>query len=156
MRFIANVILTVVSALWLGGIVALLMLVQHLFKHDRAIAVQAAPVMFVLFEKYQIGLAAIAIGTLLLARQRHWRFTLIPISLAAALAVASAAMLTPRIEHLRQAGQSGTPAFRSLHGASMALYSIEVALLLTMIVTQAWCVRNGAGSRNQTLTGEIA
>ena len=46
-------------SLWLGGLVTLFVCVVMLFKTDRAIATQAAPHLFLAFERYQLIVAAV-------------------------------------------------------------------------------------------------
>src|SRR3954453_1948798 len=56
-----SMLTTLAWALWFGGLVTLFTLVSVLFKQDRAVAVEAAPRMFATFERYQLGLAAVAL-----------------------------------------------------------------------------------------------
>jgi hypothetical protein len=72
MKWFISSIFLVAWALWLGGTVAILVLVQHLFKTDRDLAAQAAPQLFLTFEKYQLTLAAVVVSSLfgITARKR--------------------------------------------------------------------------------------
>ena len=127
--------LTIITwALWFGGGVALMIFVQRLFRYDRSVAVVAAPQLFLLFERYQLVLAAIAVPCAV-----GWRMRMRSASSSAfagllivcmAIAIASATWITPSIERLRVTGQSGSPEFRHLHGVSMLVYLTEFALLL--------------------------
>jgi heme/copper-type cytochrome/quinol oxidase subunit 1 len=49
--------------------------------------------------------------------------------LAAAIAVAQTSLITWRMDELREAGESGRSAFRTLHGVSMMLYFGTTILL---------------------------
>ena len=130
MKRLAAGILLIAWALWLGGAVATMLFVQRLFHNDRALAVLAAPQLFLFFEKYQIVLAASSIIGLVISRRRP-SVTLASLILTAAVAAGiSAFIITPGIEHLRLTGQQATAAFRRLHGISMLVYLLEVAVLL--------------------------
>src|SRR5437868_4635908 len=48
-------------ALWLGGLITLFLCVITLFHHNRSSAIDAAPVLFVNFERYQLILAALGL-----------------------------------------------------------------------------------------------
>jgi uncharacterized membrane protein YjjP (DUF1212 family) len=105
-----------------------------LFKVNRPLAVQAAPEIFNIFERYQIVLAGAA-----LLSTAIWRLTT-PRKLLTALfflfaaasvgTIISAAMISPKLHMIRMAGNSSGPDFRKLHGYSMIIYMAEAALLL--------------------------
>ena len=134
MRYGFAFLTTLAWALWLGGLMTLFLLVSHLFSADRATAVVAAPRMFLAFERYQILLAAVAlIATVAwrLTDQRGLITTLfVMFAVASVGAIVSASVITPKMEALRQAGQSSSPAFRALHGQSMIVFSLEAVALL--------------------------
>ena len=133
-RFFSTLAL-IAWALWLGGLVALFIFVQRLFAPEsRSIALEAAPRMFLVFEKYQLILAGISLLATFGWRLRHPSRRLGALFLLLALttcgAATSAGLITPRLEALRLADQTHTPQFRRLHGESMMVFSSEVLLLL--------------------------
>ncbi len=132
--------------MWFGGLAALFLFVTQLFAVDRAMAKQAAPQLFHVFEKYQILLAAVALlGTL------AWRvisgsarttmlFCLLGV---ASLAAACGPILTStRMNQLIAQDQSDTPEFRKLHGESMMIYSSELLLLLAAGLMLPWTLQD--------------
>jgi hypothetical protein len=134
MRWFTMMIAFLAWALWLGGMIALFVFVTTLFNGDRAIAVQAAPRMFVVFQKYQLILAAIELAAIVV-----WKSALpsklivaafIVFAAAALAAVAVSIWILPRMEQLRSMGESSSPEFGRLHGISMMLYLAEVLFLL--------------------------
>src|SRR5579862_8781395 len=48
-------------SLWFGGLAAIFLFAAALFAKDRETALKAAPIMFLIFEKYQILIAAAAL-----------------------------------------------------------------------------------------------
>jgi hypothetical protein len=144
MKWFISGILIIAWALWLGGAVATLLFVQKLFHNDRAIALLAAPQLFLAFERYQLVLAGLAVvGLLIGARRRLVPLVLLILS-AAVTATVSAVLVTPRIEQMRLAGQLDTATFRTFHGLSMLLYLIEVVLLLGAGIAMAQPTDNAA------------
>jgi hypothetical protein len=113
--------------LWLGGLVATFIFVVTLFHEDHDLAVQTAPKLFHVFERYQLILAAVLLGSTILLK-KTW--TSLLFLLTAAGAVVSPLFITPRIAALQQAGQTHTPLFAQLHGLSMLVYTADAALLL--------------------------
>jgi hypothetical protein len=134
MRYGLSLVTTLAWALWLGGLMALFFFVSHLFKVDRSTAIIAAPQIFAFFERYQLILAAIALLSVFVWRVKETRLLLSAIfacfALAAVGAVIVAAVITPPMERLRLAGESGGPEFRQLHGRAMMTFVAETALLL--------------------------
>lgn len=134
MRYGLALLIGLTWALWFGGLMALFLLVSHLFASDRPTAVLAAPRMFVAFARYQILLAAVALVATVAWRLTTPRALLTALfSLFAVAAVATvliASVITPKMERLRLAGESATPEFRRLHGQSMIAYVAEAAALL--------------------------
>jgi hypothetical protein len=121
-------------ALWLGGMIALFVFVTTLFNGDRAVAMQAAPRMFVVFQKYQLILAAIAlaatVGCRIAAPSKSIVAVFVFFAAAACSAAAVSIWILPRMEQLRSLGESSSPQFGRLHGESMMLYLAEMVLLL--------------------------
>src|SRR3954454_16367289 len=123
MRHLLSVLTSIAWALWLGGLITLFILVGRLFTTDRLIAVEAAPRMFVTFERYQLILAAIGLVAACAWRLvvQSGRITVIFTFLAVATvgAAVNSIVLTPRMEAIRMAGLSSGPEFKQLHGRSM-------------------------------------
>ena len=142
-RFIARALI-IAWALWFGGIVMLFLCAQALFIRfsDRQIAGAAASSLFLVFERYQLILAAIAIVAAViwrwLAPSRRKTAFFILLSVAAVAAVASAGIVTPRLEAMRLAGTTKQPAFAHLHGLSMILLTAEALVLLVAGLLWAW------------------
>ncbi|HVT90863.1 MAG TPA: hypothetical protein VHD56_18560 [Tepidisphaeraceae bacterium] len=119
-------------ALWLGGMVALLIFVTQLFATSRPVALQAAPVLFRTFAVYQlvVGAMACAAGTFLSVvtqRKCHAINGLVMVlALAAALVIR---MLTVKMLVLLEAGQSSGPEFLALHIKSNIAYTVAAGLL---------------------------
>ena len=134
LRTLLIIIATTAWALWLGGLVALFLFVQVLFTADRAIAIEAAPRMFSLFEKYQLVLAAVGLVATILWRivSKHVLVSAVFFLLALASfgAVAEPIFISGEMQKLRLAGESSGPRFKQLHGRSMMLYVGETAVLL--------------------------
>src|SRR4051794_3670218 len=61
MRRLTSIASLFAWSLWFGGTIALFVFVQALFRNDRAIAIQAAPQLFDVFQKYQLILAAVTL-----------------------------------------------------------------------------------------------
>jgi len=130
MKWFWNATWSIAWALWLGGVAAIMILVQRLFHFDRTVALAAAPQMFLVFEKYEVVLAIIAAVTLLVGEHRK---RIAPVALTAfgvLNAIVSAFVITPRIEFLRKAGLTDSTRFRALHGTSMTLYLVQMICLL--------------------------
>jgi hypothetical protein len=134
MRNVMAILCSVAGSLWFGGTMALFLFVSTLFSQDRPTALAAAPRMFLVFEKYQLVLAAVALLAAftwrILTPSRWITSVLVTLALAGAAAAMSAALVTPKMETIRAAGESSGPAFRRLHGISMMIYTFEAALLL--------------------------
>jgi hypothetical protein len=105
-----------------------------LFRTDRAVALQAAPLLFATFDRYQLALAAVAIVASAMWRLTTPRAALTALFslfvLAAIGTVTLAAIITPRMEALRSEGQSGSPEFMALHKRATTVYMAQAALLL--------------------------
>jgi hypothetical protein len=120
-------------ALWLGGLIALFIFVNVLFRRERSVAVQAAPMMFHAFEKYQLILGAVALvgAAALFMVTRSVRLGLVFSLLAVASigAVVSPVFITAKMEALRAEGMAGGSEFKKLHGRSMMVYVGDAAVL---------------------------
>src|SRR5437016_6134422 len=134
MRYGLSLLTSIAWALWFGGTIALFLFVGYLFSTERATAIVAAPRMFLVFERYQLILAAAALMT-----SAAWRL-LVPcgavtalftaFALSAVAVVFSATLIRPPMERLREAGESTGPQFARLHKTSVRVYSAEAVMLL--------------------------
>jgi hypothetical protein len=142
LRKLAACLVCIAWALWFGGLGALFLFVTRMFNVDRPIALKAAPIMFLVFERYQLPLAAAAlVGTVC------WRIlgasarvTVLFALLAAATvpAALSPMLITSKMEQLRLQGQSSSEQFKKLHGISMIVYSGQTLILLAAGLTLPW------------------
>jgi hypothetical protein len=135
MRSVIAFVAVIAWALWLGGLVTLLIFVLTLFHTDRTTALQAAPQMFVIFGKYQLILSAVGLISTFFWRvtiRSKWITSLFAIVAVCAMGGAVlSARIVPRMEEIRLAGQSHDSAeYKSLHGRSSIIYTSEAALLL--------------------------
>src|SRR2546422_4447679 len=121
-------------ALWLGGLITLFLCVITLFHHDRSLAANVAPKLFVNFERYQLILAAIALTSTVV-----WRITtknlllnllFLLLCLSSLGAIASPLYFSKQMEILREEGQTKSPRFETLHHQSEWVYTSEATLLL--------------------------
>ena len=134
MRYFASFVVTLAWSLWLGGMVALVLFVQTLFARNRTIALDAAPVLFVSFERVQLLFAAaVCVGTFcwwLLTRRRAVMVLFALFAVAAATAALSTTINTNPMERLRAEGRRESPEFKALHRRSTSMYMVNLALLL--------------------------
>jgi hypothetical protein len=134
MRYGLSLLTALAWALWFGGLITVFVLVTDLFKVDRPTAVIAAPRMFVRFERFELILAAVALLSAGVWRIRERRAALSILFTFLAVAtvglVINAAVITPKMEQIRVAGESSGPQFRKLHGQSMAVHSLQAMALL--------------------------
>src|SRR5687767_3591883 len=126
MRMILAMVTMVAWALWFGGSVAMFLFVQALFRNNRSVAIEAAPMIFRTFAIYQIVLAGVAVIGAGAWRSPTKRAALTVVVWLLALAsvgvVTTGALITPRMERMRMQGQSSAPEFRKMHGMSMVVY----------------------------------
>lgn len=152
---IAAGLVCVAWGLWFGGLGALFLFVTDLFTHDRPTALQAAPEMFLVWERYQLVIAAAAlvgaVGWRILAGSVRTTVIFSLLAIATVPAALSPILVTSRLERLREQGQSSSAEFRKLHGISMMVYTGETLLLLGAGVMLPWAMRDenkadGAGA----------
>lgn len=138
MRLLASIVATLSLALWLGGCIALFLFVQTLFTEDRSIAIQAAPRMFLVFAKYQLLVAAVALISTVawrIATGSRWVAAIFVLLAFATLAAAmNGAIITPKMEAIRLAGESGSDEFKKYHGISMIIYVAQTGVLLVATI----------------------
>jgi hypothetical protein len=134
-RFLATVI-TLLWALWFGGVLMLFIAVTSIFAtfHDRhELAGEAAAHIFRVFNAYQLALAAAAlIGTFIWyligpPRLKMGLFLLFALATFAACVITM--YIAPQIQLLQQQGLAHSPEFRHMHGYSMIAYLIEAVVL---------------------------
>ena len=134
MRYLASFVVTLAWALWLGGMVALVVFVQTLFARSRTVALDAAPLLFVAFERVQLLLAlAAVVGTFcwwLLARRRALLVLFGLLAVSGAIAAMSTTLNTAPMEQLRAQGLRESADFKRLHRRSTKMYMAEMVLLL--------------------------
>jgi hypothetical protein len=127
MRKLLHTAAQLLCGVWLGGLIALFIFVITLFHEDHALAVQAAPKLFAVFEKYQLLLAGAALVCVIPLQRLAVTGLLF---LAFFGAIASPLYITPRIVQLQVMQQTHTPQFARLHGDSMLIYTADAVLLL--------------------------
>jgi hypothetical protein len=134
MRSLFSILSTLAWSLWFGGLIAVFVIATGMFSRDRALALQANPAIFAIFERYQLIIGAAALICLL-----GWRiagggllvsaiFALL--ALAAAAAVIEPLAISSKMQQLVRDSQTDSPQFRKLHGYSMMLYCAEGGVLL--------------------------
>jgi hypothetical protein len=145
LRKIAAGLVCIAWGLWFGGLGSLFLFVTRLFAEDRPTALQAAPRMFLAFERYQLLLAMAALLGAVVWRvlARSVRVTVLFWMLAAASLPAALGpmFLTSRMEQLRVRGETSSPEFKKLHGESMIIYCAETLVLLAAGLTLPWAMR---------------
>lgn len=160
MRSTLTIIFCAALTLWLGGLVALFIFVQAMFNANRNVAVEAAPMLFNVFEKYQLILFAIAMVSviawrLIIGCSTAKRWIIVMVILAGSLAIVQTAFVSSRMTAIRDAGQSGDGEFRAefrrLHGYSMILYVSQTALLVIAACLLPTAISAEAGLRRQVL-----
>jgi hypothetical protein len=148
MRYFACLLAVLATALWLGGLVALFLFAPAVFKafgpDDRATAGKATSTMFVVFARYQLAVAGVALVGAFLGYLRRRSGLLVGLFVCFAIgtvgAVANNVLIVPRMEALRLAGESHSPEFRKLHGISMGVsLGITVAVFVAAILLPAAC-----------------
>jgi hypothetical protein len=152
MTRLAQIVATLALCLWLGGLIALFTFVSALFKHDRTIAVQAAPVLFDAFTVVQLFVAPIGLIALLawrtVVRSRRVSALIVLFGLCLASAAYVTLAIIPEMTSIRQAGQSGDSSrFKQLHGRSMIFYGSQtIALLIAAIMWPGAIAQRADGS----------
>lgn len=141
MNRIVSIALTLTLSLWAGSLVHLVLTVSSLFasfpKAQSSVALQAAPAVFWITERYHIALCLIVLLLLLAwSRLRRSRWILgmgVLAVLASVLVFVQAFGLSAKMEALRGQGLSGGPEFTRLHRLSSTQYMIQAALVLASL-----------------------
>jgi len=148
MRYLVATLAVLATALWLGGLVALFLFAPAIFKafgpDERAIAGKATSTMFVVFAKYQLVLAGVALIAAFLGYLQRRTGLLIALFVCFALAtigaVANNVLVIPPMESLRLNGESTSPQFKKLHGISMGVsLGITIAVAIAAVLLPAAC-----------------
>jgi hypothetical protein len=120
--------------LWLGGLGALFIFVTRLFQTSHDLGAQAAPVLFLSFEKYQLLVAmALLLGMALwriVGGTRRLAILFWIFGVASMAAAIEPMAVTRRLENLRMAGETASPEFQKWHRVAGIVYSGETLLLL--------------------------
>lgn len=146
-----SVVMMLAWALWLGGLVGVLLAVTSIFATlapDRAAAGVIAAGLFHRWETVMIVAAGAALvcsaGLSMLRKSVVGAASLVVLMLAGALSFYVVIGITPAIDRMREAGQTSTPEFRRTHGLSMGLYSgVGVLLLVQGVLMPALLNRKG-------------
>jgi hypothetical protein len=153
MTRIAEIVAVISTALWLGGLVALFLFVGALFRHDRTVAIQAAPPLFNTFATYQLAIGLAGLIALFFWRSMVGSRLISAMIVLYIISLALAAYVTfsmiPEMEAIRLAGQSGdSPRFKTLHGMSMIFYSSQtIALLIGAMMLPSAISASSAAAR---------
>jgi hypothetical protein len=132
-RFFSFVAL-VAWSLWIGGLIMLFLSVMTLFGKSKSVASEAAPHLFMAFERYQLILAAVALSSTfawrMTARLAPLNALFVLLALSAFCAAFTPLYVTNRMEALRAEGKNSTPEFQQLHRRATRLYVVEAIVLL--------------------------
>jgi hypothetical protein len=134
-RFVLPHLLFVTLALWFGGLIALFAALNILFGLDHDLGARAGPPLFRFF-----GMATLALGAVSIVATLLWRLLvacstpkklLLAFVLAAtAIAVGHLVFVERPMNAIRDAGETGSPRWKQLHGISMAVYMGETIAVL--------------------------
>lgn len=139
-RFLTYVV-TLTLGLWMGGLVALILFVSSLFVKARSIAVDAAPVLFHVFERYQLGLAAVGLFSLVIwrwtGRSKFKTLALAGVMVATILAVVQIGYITPHVEQYRNTDRPMFDRFHHLASTNYTVLAVFVFIALILALTAA-------------------
>jgi len=137
MRYTLGLLVLLAWGLWFGGTIAVFVFglnLFHTFPQSKEIAGQAASAMFVVFGRYELVLAGIALAAsaLLVVNYPSARtiFLLAILILAGGMAVMFGLGMAPHMEILREQGKAHTEEFIKMHGKSMILMTAQSVMLL--------------------------
>jgi hypothetical protein len=149
MRYVASILLTLSSALWLGLLAALFLFAPAIFQAfapDKALAGRATSAMFSKFAQAQLALAAMGLLGAFLAYVHHKRPAHVSLFVLFALACVGAVvykmLLNPKMEELRLTGRTTDPAWAKFHGGAMALSTATALLMLAALLLTAYAQRD--------------
>jgi len=130
--------------MWLGGLGTLFLFGMRLFAVDRDLATRAAPTIFLVFEKYQLLLAVLAlvatVGLRIITRSVRVTVLFWLLAAAAMLAAIEPIAITSRMQQLRQAGRAASPQFQQLHRSATLVYATETLILLAAGFALPWAM----------------
>ncbi len=135
MRTVLSYVISLCTALWLGGLVMLFIALMSVFKHNRGLGGQVGPILFSKFEPYQLALAVIAIACTIAWRMyacsRAKKMLLASLLGAAVIAVINYTYITPQIIDLwNTPREDSAERFAQLHQTSRHLYTGTTVLVL--------------------------
>src|SRR5689334_20958183 len=111
MRSVFSTVALLTWSLWFGALIGLFVFVLTLFHNNREIAVQAAPQLFVAFQRYHLILAAVALASAfawhIASQSKIVLGMFILLSVAACCGVVVSVWIVGPMETLRQQGLSG-------------------------------------------------
>jgi len=130
--------------MWLGGLGALILFAMRLFAADRDLAARAAPTMFLVFEKYQLLVAVLAlvatVGLRIVARSVRVTVLFWLLAAAAVLAAIEPIAISSHMQQLRQSGRTASPQFQQLHRTATFVYATETLILLAAGFALPWAI----------------
>ena len=113
-----------------------------LFSHNRGVALDATPLLFHVFERYQLALAAVALLTLVLwrssGRRRTKTLAVAATLLATGLAFLQIAVITPTITATQNTDR---PKFDTYHHLASANYTTVAVLVMVGLVLSLTAIR---------------
>jgi hypothetical protein len=141
MNRLLSIFTTLLLALWAGSLVHLVLTVSSLFKAfpkaTSSVALEAAPQVFWITERYHLALALLSVLSIVAWRlvgcTRAKRWMMVLTIVATLLAFAQTYGLSAKMDALRGQGQSGGPAFTSLHHWSTRQYSVQTILVVAAL-----------------------
>ena len=141
MKRILSILVTLTLALWAGSLMHTMLTVSALFsafpKTVSTVALEAAPRVFFVSERYHLALAFLAMVCLIVwrtvscSRAKRWMMYL---TLAALLlACVQTFVISSKMDALRGQGLSGGPEFNKLHRLSTTEYVIQTILVVAAL-----------------------
>jgi hypothetical protein len=154
MRYFLSALVSLAWALWFGGLIAIFLVVtqvSHTFATRRDIFGEAGSGIFMMFERYQLVVGAVALVSAfalrLLGPSRTGTTLFCLLALAAVGGVVSPLSITPKVEAMRVAGHTDAPEFKKLHGMSMMVYSADAVILLIAGMVLPAALKTGRDTR---------
>jgi hypothetical protein len=158
MRYLLCLIVTVAWALWFGATIATFVFALNLFHTHPDVAGEANSAMFVVFGRYELILAGIAIaaaGLLLVNFPTKPAVVLVAwLVFSGAIATFGALGFTPRMEILRTQGKQHSDEFKRLHAQSMITMTSQSVLLLITGATMVVAVQRAGANRSADVRDE--
>lgn len=138
MRYFMSCLATIAWACWLGGLVALFLFINNLFRvmqaDYREVFDVVAPKQFTLSERYSIVIGGLALlmtfGLRLITPRRSITGLLVALMGAATICVGKTLLITPKMLPMIHPGAQPSPEFMRLHGFYMLAGVVEAMILL--------------------------